>query len=124
MRFFRSGGRILCAAILTLGVVGCIVRESPESDAPDGEGGVKVEIKTGDRDISPGEEGAFEKLGARLDRGAERLDKQLEKGAGKLGEAMQKSGARLQEKSEEAQRRRAQEEAAEGVEVEVNVDRP
>lgn len=91
--------------------MGCIVKgetdEARKVEEP------AVEVRPMD------EEGPFERLGERMDRGAEKLDERLEVGAERFGRAMEKAGQNLQETAEEARQRREREEAERGIDVDV-----
>lgn len=106
------------AILFALASAACIIEESDESRPAD-EPSVRIE-----RDDV--EEGAFERLGQRLDRGAEKLDERLEVGTERFGRAMEKAGKELQETADEARARRLREEgerAKEGTSIDVHIER-
>lgn len=119
MRLKRAFGGVLVSG-LTLLTAACVVEDDTKPKA-EPENKTQIEIKTE-------EPGPFERVGARMDRGAKKLDKEMEKGAEKLGRAMQKAGEEIQENAQEAQARRAREEAARNaapkVDVDINVEQP
>lgn len=119
---------LLVLVALTVLTPGCFIladQQDRDRDAENAERQVQVDVDA-PRDLTPTEEGAFERLGSRMDKGAKKLDEKLEKGAGRLGEALEKTGRELQEKSAEAQRERQQPvtETVPDVDVDVHVDRP
>jgi len=97
-----------------LGTLGCLVEEPADRE----EVGSELEAPPAAVD----EEGAFERLGERMDRGAEKLDQHLEVGTERIGRAMEKTGRNLQETAEEARQRRLREEATRPREPQVEVD--
>lgn len=110
------------SAILALyGLTGCIVEKKADVDASE-----HSQVDPGQNGVSPSstEKGPFERVGARMDKGAKKLDAAIEKGAGELGEAMERAGQELQEKSAEAQRRRQEQAAQPDVNVEIKVEKP
>lgn len=110
-------GAIASALVVFAGA--CIVEKTPE---PKAESVNKTEVE-----IQPEEKGPFQRVGERMDRGAKNLDKNVERGAEQLGHVMEKAGQHLQETAQEAQARRAREEAlrnAPKVDVDVHVEQP
>jgi hypothetical protein len=128
MRFLFGASVVLACLACGFVFTGCAVEKTSDTDTPGETTKVEVDVDTTPNqplvDVNVHKEGAFERLGERMDEGAQELDAGLEKGAGKLGEAMQNAGQQLQENSEEAQRRRQTEEANKPIEVDVNINKP
>lgn len=115
-----SFSALLAVMAVLLSLTGCGAAEKADTDAS---GVSKVDVEPPEGADTATEKGPFEKLGARVDKGAKKLDVVIEKGAAELGEALERAGRELQEKAAETERRRQEQPQSDGQSPNQSIER-